>query len=270
MPPITDDGPAGVPDAGPLTAAPGVSRRTGSPIIPPGPQPAALTAVLGLLLAGGAAAGRPVLVMVALVLQGLTAAGWFRLNGMWPARQGIALAFLSGVAADIGLLAAASGHRAEVLAGVLGGWLLLVLVLQLRHRGSADERLTSLTATAAATLATVLATGFPAAGTHAVEVGAVAVAAAALLRSAPLPEAGSLLLGLAGGAGAGLAVAAAVGFGAGHGLLLGLAAGACALVGLRVASYDWPSRFVHFTAGVALPLTAAAPVVFALGKALGG
>jgi hypothetical protein len=266
MPPITDDGPTGVPAAEPLTAAPGVSRRTGSPIIPPGPRPAALTAVLGLLLAGGAAAGRPVLVVVALVLQGLTAAGWFRLNGMWPARQGIALAFLSGVAADIGLLAAGAGHRAEVLAGVLGGWLLL----ELRHRGSADERLTSLTATAAATLATVLATGFPAAGAHAVEVGAVAVAAAALLRSAPLPEAGSLLLGLAGGAGAGLAVAGAVGYGTGHGLLLGLAAGACALVGLRVASYDWPSRFVHFTAGVALPLTAAAPVVFALGKALGG
>ena len=50
--------------------------------------------------------------------------------------------------------------------------------------------------------------------------------------------------------------------------LLAAAAGACALVGLRVASYDFPSRFVHFTAGVALPLTAAAPAVYLLGRAL--
>jgi len=60
----------------------------------------------------------------------------------------------------------------------------------------------------------------------------------------------------------------ATGFGTGHAVLLAAAAGACALIGLRVASYDWPSRFVHFTAGVALPLTAAAPVVYALGVAL--
>jgi hypothetical protein len=43
----------------------------------------------------------------------------------------------------------------------------------------------------------------------------------------------------------------------------------CALIGHRVASYDYPSRFVHFTAGVALPLAAAAPAVYVLGRALG-
>jgi hypothetical protein len=53
------------------------------------------------------------------------------------------------------------------------------------------------------------------------------------------------------------------------GALLGAAAGACALIGHRVASYDYPSRFVHFTAGVALPLSAAAPVVWVLGRTLG-
>jgi hypothetical protein len=53
------------------------------------------------------------------------------------------------------------------------------------------------------------------------------------------------------------------------GALLGAAAGVCALIGHRVASYDYPSRFVHFTAGVALPLSAAAPVVWVLGRALG-
>ncbi|MFD7512716.1 hypothetical protein ACFV5N_25740, partial [Streptomyces sp. NPDC059853] len=52
------------------------------------------------------------------------------------------------------------------------------------------------------------------------------------------------------------------------GAALGAAAGACALAGLRVASYDFPSRFVHFTAGVALPLTAAAPAVYPLARVL--
>ncbi|MGW0857458.1 hypothetical protein [Streptomyces sp. NPDC002690] len=51
--------------------------------------------------------------------------------------------------------------------------------------------------------------------------------------------------------------------------LAGLAAGVCALVGLRAASYDYPSRFVHMTAGVALPLTAAAPAVYLVGRMIG-
>ncbi|NUQ98693.1 MAG: hypothetical protein HOY79_19795, partial [Streptomyces sp.] len=82
-------------------------------------------------------------------------------------------------------------------------------------------------------------------------------------------EPASLALSLLAAVATGLATGPATGFGAGHAVLLSAAAGACALVGLRVASYDWPSRFVHFTAGVALPLTAAAPVVYALGRALG-
>jgi hypothetical protein len=45
--------------------------------------------------------------------------------------------------------------------------------------------------------------------------------------------------------------------------------GVCALIGHRVASYDYPSRFVHMTAGVALPLAAAAPAVYVLGRAIG-
>lgn len=57
------------------------------------------------------------------------------------------------------------------------------------------------------------------------------------------------------------------GFGT-KGAALGAAAAICALIGHRVASYDYPSRFVHFTAGVALPLSAAAPVVWVLGRAL--
>ncbi|UXI79477.1 hypothetical protein N6Q81_16280, partial [Streptomyces vinaceusdrappus] len=53
------------------------------------------------------------------------------------------------------------------------------------------------------------------------------------------------------------------------GALLGAGAAVCALIGHRAAAYDYPSRFVHFTAGVALPLAAAAPAVYLLGRALG-
>ncbi|SEG88767.1 hypothetical protein SAMN05216223_119137 [Actinacidiphila yanglinensis] len=255
--------------------AAGAAHRTGSPIIPPGIQPAGLTAALGLLLAGGAAVGRPGLAVVLVLLQAVTAAGWFRLNGMWPARQGIVLAFLSGVTADIAVLAVSGGHGPVALLGTLGVWLLLVLVLQLRHHGSADERLASLTATSASTLLTVVATGYLVtatshAGTDPVVVGTIAVAAATLVRAVRLPggEPVSLVAALVVAAVTGALTGPATGFGSGHAVLLAAAAGACALIGLRVASYDWPSRFVHFTAGVALPLTAAAPVVYALGVAL--
>jgi hypothetical protein len=212
---------------------------------------------------------------VLVVLQAVTAAGWFRLNGMWPARQGIALAFLGGVAADIALLAVSGEHGPLALAGTLGIWLLMVLVLQLRHRGSADERLSSLTATSASSLLAVLAgcylaTATSHAGTDPVVVGAVAVAAATVVRALTLrvPQPVSLVLALLVAGATGLATGRATDFGGGHGALLALAAGACALIGLRVASYDFPSRFVHFTAGVALPLTAAAPLVYVLGRAL--
>lgn len=69
-------------------------------------------------------------------------------------------------------------------------------------------------------------------------------------------------------AGAGIAAGQLTGLGA-SGALLGLAVSGCALIGLRVASYDYPSRFVHLTAGVALPLALAAPAVYVLGRALG-
>ncbi|MEU3461619.1 hypothetical protein ABZ721_16960 [Streptomyces sp. NPDC006733] len=255
-------------------AAPAAGQRTGSPIIAPGMQPAALTAVLALLIAGAAVVGRPGLALVVAVLQAVTAAGWFRLNGMWPARQGIVLAFLAGVTADVALLATDGDNVTAVVAGTLGAWLLLVLVLQMRHRGTTDERLSSLTATSVSTLMTVLATGFLAVawtpgGSDPVVVGAVAVAVATLARALPLPGVASVVVAVLAAAGSGVATGRLTDLGT-QGALLGLAAGACAVIGLRVASYDFPSRFVHFTAGVALPLTVAAPVVYVLGRVLTG
>ncbi|MEU6849081.1 hypothetical protein ABZ901_03985 [Actinacidiphila alni] len=264
--------------AGPTAAAEAPAAppvRTGSPIIAPGIQPAALTAALGLLTAGGAAVGKPGLAVVLVLLQAVTAAGWFRLNGMWPARQGIVLAFLSGVTADVGLLIASGDHGPDVLLGTLGVWLLFVLVLQLRHHGSGDERMASLTATSASTLLTVLAAGYLAtatsdAGSDPVVVGAIAVAVAALVRALPLPGPASVVAALAAAAATGFATGSATGMSGGDAVLTAAACGVCALIGLRVASYDFPSRFVHFTAGVALPLTAAAPAVYVLGRALTG
>ncbi|MFI8929000.1 hypothetical protein ACIG3E_15145 [Streptomyces sp. NPDC053474] len=239
-----------------------------SPIIEPGMQPAALTAVLGLLLAGGAAMGQYALLVPLVILQAVTAAGWFRLNGMWPARQGIALAFLGGLVADAALLATGEGNAPAAILGTLGVWVLLVLVLQLRSHAGADERMYGLMATVASSALTIIAAGHLAAVHEAATVGGIAVAAAVLARALPLPTPASVVVALLAAAGAGIAVGGPTDFGS-KGALLGLAAGVCALVGHRVASYDYPSRFVHFTAGVALPLAAAAPAVYLLGRAIG-
>ncbi|MFE3964434.1 hypothetical protein [Streptomyces cyaneofuscatus] len=238
-----------------------------SPIIAPGMQPAAITAGLGLLLAGGAAIGSYALLVPLVLLQAVTAAGWFRLNGMWPARQGIALAFLGGLVADAALLAAGREHGPTALLGTLGLWVLLAVVLQLRSPATGEERMYGLMATVVSAALAVLAAGHLAAIPDAVTVGGVAVAAAVLARALPLPGAASIVVALLAGAGAGIAVGGFTEYG-GQGALLGLAAGVSALIGLRVASYDYPSRFVHMTAGVALPLTAAAPAVYLIGRAL--
>ncbi|MCZ7459455.1 hypothetical protein [Streptomyces sp. WMMC940] len=239
-----------------------------SPIIPPGMQPAGLTALTGLLLAATAGISPYLLLIPLIALQGLTAAGWFRLNGMWPARQGIALAFAGGLVADAVLLAVGREHAPAALVGALGVWVLLTLVLQLRSHAAPDERMYGLMATIASAALTIVAAGFLAAAPDAVAAGGAAVAVAALARALPLPGVASVAVALLGAAGAGIAAGAVTGAGA-EAALPALGAGVCALVGLRVASYDYPSRFVHMTAGVALPLTAAAPIVHLLGRALG-
>lgn len=238
-----------------------------SPIIAPGMQPAAITAGLGLLLALGAAIGSYALLVPLVLLQAVTAAGWFRLNGMWPARQGIALAFAGGVVADAVLLVAGRSHAPAAILGTLGVWVLLTIVLQLRSHAGADERMYGLTATVASAALAVLAAGHLAAVPDAVTVGGVAVAAGVLVRALPLPGPVSVVGALLASAGAGTAAGVFTDFGA-QAAFLGFAAGGCALIGLRVASYDYPSRFVHMTAGVALPLTAAAPAVYLIGRAI--
>ncbi|POX41360.1 hypothetical protein C3486_09845 [Streptomyces sp. Ru73] len=239
-----------------------------SPVIPPGFQPAVLTAGLAVLLALAAPLPRLFPAAVVAVLQAVTAAGWFRLNGMWPARQGIALAFLGGLVTDVALLVTDRADAPVVGIGTLGVWCLLVLVLQLRNRQSADERMYALTAGLASSALAVLAAGHLAAAPHATVTGAAAVAVAVLARALPLPGPVSLVLALLAATGAGIAAGQFGGHGA-AGAFLGLAAGGCALIGLRVASYDYPSRFVHLTAGVALPLALAAPAVYVLGRVLG-
>ncbi|MFJ5264175.1 hypothetical protein ACIQAC_27300 [Streptomyces sp. NPDC088387] len=239
-----------------------------SPIIEPGGQPAALTALIGILLAAAAPIGSFALVVPLVALQALTAAGWFRLNGMWPARQGIALAFAGALTADVALLALGRDQGAAAILGTLGVWLLLTIVMQLRSHADPDERMYGLMATVASSALAILATGFLAAEPEAVSVGAAAVAVALLARALPLPTPASVVVSLLAAAGAGIAVGGATDYGT-PGALLGAGVAACALIGHRVASYDYPSRFVHFTAGVALPLAAAAPVVWVLGRALG-
>jgi hypothetical protein len=258
-------GPATVAGNARITDAQRARAEGRSPIIEPGMQPAALTALLGLLLAGAAAVGTYALLVPLVVLQAVTAAGWFRLNGMWPARQGIALGFAGALAADAALLA--SDRSPSAILGTLGVWVLLALVLQLRSHADPDERMYGLMATVAASALAIVAGGYLAAEADAVTVGAIAVAVAVLARALPLPTPASVVVALLAAAGGGVAAGSMTGLGT-SGALLGAGAGACALIGHRVAGYDYPSRFVHFTAGVALPLSAAAPAVYVLGRAL--
>ncbi|MGX1671246.1 hypothetical protein [Streptomyces sp. NPDC055400] len=261
-------GPATVTGNARVTDAQRARAEGRSPIIEPGMQPAALTALLGLLLAGGAAVGQYALLVPLVLLQAVTAAGWFRLNGMWPARQGIALAFAGGLAADAALLVTGREHAPGAILGTLGVWVLLTLVLQLRSHAAPDERMYGLMATVASAALAIVATGHLAADPDAVTVGAVAVAVAVLARALPLPTPASVAVALLAAAGAGIAAGGMTDMGS-KGALLGLGAGVCALIGHRVASYDYPSRFVHMTAGVALPLAAAAPAVYLLGRVVG-
>ncbi|SNX62195.1 hypothetical protein SAMN06272735_3951 [Streptomyces sp. TLI_55] len=262
----SDYGPATLGGNARVTDAQRARLEGRSPIIEPGMQPAALTAVLGLLLAGAAAVGSYALLVPLVLLQAVTAAGWFRLNGMWPARQGIALAFLGAVVADVALLAA--DRSPSAILGTLGVWVLLCLVLQLRSHADPDERMYGLMATVTSSALAIVAAGYLAASADAVSVGAASVAVAVLARALPLPTPASVVVSLLAAAGAGIAVGGMTGLGA-EGALLGAGAGVCALIGHRVAGYDYPSRFVHFTAGVALPLAAAAPAVYVLGRAIG-
>ncbi|MGW6980111.1 hypothetical protein ACWGE1_11770 [Streptomyces sp. NPDC054932] len=248
---------------------PAQARAEGrSPIIDPGPQSAILTAALGLLLAAAAALGQYALLLPLIALQGLTAAGWFRLNGMWPARQGIALAFAGALVADAAVLAVDPTYGPGAIVGTLGAWVLLTLVLQLRSHADPDERMYGLMASVASAALAIICAGYLAADSAAATVGAAAVAVAVFARALPLPTAPSVGVSLAAAAGAGIAVGGMTSVGAG-GALIGLVAGACALVGLRVAAYDYPSKFVHMTAGVALPLAAAAPAVYLIGRVVG-
>ncbi|MFI8301154.1 hypothetical protein ACIGCZ_35100 [Streptomyces nigra] len=258
-------GPATVAGNARITDAQRARLEGRSPIIEPGVQPAGLTALLGLLLAGAAAIGPYALVVPLVALQAVTAAGWFRLNGMWPARQGIALAFAGALTADVALLA--SGRTPAAILGTLGVWVLLALVLQLRSHADPDERMYGLMATVASAALAIVASGYLASHGDAVTVGAASVAVAVLVRALPLPTPASVAVSLLAAAGAGALAGALTGLGS-AGALLGAGAAVCALIGHRVASYDYPSRFVHFTAGVALPLAAAAPAVYLLGRAL--
>ncbi|WP_457030462.1 hypothetical protein [Kitasatospora sp. P5_F3] len=235
-----------------LTAAP---AKSDTPIVAPGLRPALLTAGLCALLAAATLGGRYGLTAGLMVAQGLTAVGWFRLHGMWPARQGIAGAALAGFAADAAVLAGGAAG----LAAALGVGLVVVLVWQTFRPADPAERFYALTVLGSG----VLLTGLMASLLLAAHVPAalLVVAVGTLLAAAPVggvlgPFAAALL-----GATAGVLAG-------GPPALAGLVV-VGALVGRRVASYDFPSRFVHFTAGVALPLAVAAPLAW-LGSRLIG
>ncbi|WP_073926651.1 hypothetical protein [Streptomyces sp. CB03911] len=265
--PLPHPFPAAPPAAAAVPSQPGAPAaaaplRTGSPIIEPGLQPALITAGVAALLAGGAALGSVPLALTVVLLQVLTAAGWFRLNGMWPARQGIALAALAGFTADAAVLLAHGDAKAAAVVGTLGGFFLLVLVLQTFRPSDPAERFYALTVLGSATVVTVLCAALLVAAWVPAAMAAVALATVLAALPLPAPKVVAPVLGLL--------VAAAFGLLVGAPAALGALAGVGALVGRRVAAYDWPSRFVHMTAGVALPLAVASPLVWIGSRLLAG
>jgi hypothetical protein len=275
---VTVPAPREAPD-GDTVAGGRSARRTPSVPIwhPPGMPSALLTAGLAVLLAVAALAGGPAPLLGAGVLQVVTAAGWFRLNGMWPARQGIALAAVSGFAALVAVqIAGDDGLR--VLPGVLAGAVLLVLAQQLARRDGRGELLPALAVTASATLVTVLDVAYvfaadlerPGVDTGAVVLaGVAAVAAAVFVASAPLPATAGAVAGFLVGTAVGAGVGMAQGIG-GNAALFAAGAAVAGLAGRAASGYDHPSRFVHLTAGVALPLAFAGPVIYLLGRVVVG
>jgi hypothetical protein len=240
---------------------------------PPGLVPALLTTGVAVVLSVSALAGGGAAVAGVLLLQVLTAAGWFRLHGMWPARQGIALAVAAGGGADAAVLLAGDDALA-ILPGVLAAVLAVALLQQLVRRDGRPELMPALTVTASAALLTVLDVMFVLAARvegpgvrdgALVVLGAAAVAAAVLPASLPLPGPVGTVIGLAAAAGVGAAAGSALHLQS-TAVVLGIGAGTMGLLGRRAAGYDHPSRFVHMTAGVALPLAVAAPAVYLLGR----
>ncbi|MFI1384739.1 hypothetical protein [Embleya sp. NPDC020886] len=257
--------------------APARSART--PIWdPPGLLPGLCTVGLAGVLAVTAIAGKPALALGVVFLQVLTAAGWFRLNGMWPARQGIALVVLAALATDVAVYAKGEQGLASVPA-VLAGTLLVMLALQARGGARPGELLPALTVTTSAALITAFDVAYLVAGElHGgpIDAGTAVVAAvfaagvATLVRAMPLPPAVAPIPSWLLGTGAGAIVAIKLGGDTQYAVLLGAAAAALGLLGRRVAGYDHPSRFVHFTAGVSLPLALAAPAAYLLGRVMIG
>ncbi|MYW06436.1 hypothetical protein, partial [Streptomyces sp. SID3343] len=197
----------------PEPAGPRAAART--PIWdPPGMLPALCTLGLAAALAGTAIVGKPALAVGVALLQVLTAVGWFRLNGMWPARQGIALVVLAAFATDAAVLAKGAEGLASVPA-VLAVTLLVVIALQARGGARPGDLLPALTVTASAALVTAFDVAYvvavdleggPMKAGAAVAPAAVAVGVAILVRGVPLPTPVApilgWLLGTAAGAGA--------------------------------------------------------------------
>ncbi|MFE5326508.1 hypothetical protein ACFRCG_08960 [Embleya sp. NPDC056575] len=255
------------------------SRSARTPIWdPPGLLPGLCTVGLAGVLAVTAIAGKPALLLGIAFLQVLTAVGWFRLNGMWPARQGIALVVLVAFGTDAAVYAKGEQGLASVPA-VLAGALLVTLAMQARSGARPGELLPALTVTTSAALITAFDVAYLVAGDLSggpVDAGAAVVPAvlaagvATLVRAVPLPPAIAAIPSWLLGSAAGAAAAVSLGGEAPYAALLGAGAAALALLGRRVAGYDHPSRFVHFTAGVSLPLALAAPAAYLLGRVMIG
>lgn len=275
-PPAAGTPAAGMPGSGAVVPRHRRRSRT-SQVLPGALADGLLGAVVALALAGGAQAGRPALVAVLVPVQAALALAWLAYVGAPAQLSGALLAGGAGLAGDV-LAARRATEVVGALAGVLALCVVAAVAVQLLRR-----RRLAVTEALAAHVSGVLLCVSPALlvglcggniGRDAAVAGLVGLAAGALVgrplgvllrRPALATDRG--LAGLLGWAGAAaLAAGALLGR---DGLLLGAAAGGCAgltdLAGAGVAD-----RLRALLLGAALPVAAAAPAIYVLGRVLRG
>ena len=236
-----------------------------------------MTAALAALLAAGLVVGgltvEAALAVAVVLVQGCLAVRWFTALQVPGARAGVGLVAVTGIAADLAVLASDDARPMGRVSAVLGVALLGALAVQLFRRDGRADLTASLVATGSALVMAGSAAGWLALETlddGLVLVVAVAAAAVPLLDDAGRAAGASRWLAAPGAlvvAGvAALAVAAAsdlaVWSALGCALAAAVAARVSAVFAARVAAPASPLT-------AALPLVLAAPAAYVVGRVLG-
>lgn len=230
-----------------------------------------MTAAMAVALALGAYVGSAVLLLAVVVTQAAVIYGWHRGLDVPGSVGGTVLAAAAALSADLVLVTRDDARPLVPVAGVLGLAVLGGFVHQLARRDGRVRLTASLTATLSLVVLVVLGALYLAALDTRGEAALVAVVAlgvlgARLADSAPLPALHRAVCAVLAGGVVGALGGLLTDVGTGPGLLLGLVAAITATAALAVLRDA--TRSALPSAG--LPLVAAAPVAYVLGRLVVG